>query len=388
MGKRAALRDAANERASLMVERLSELVSCESPSGAVEDLERCADLLSRWGNAVLGRPATRITRGVGPHLLWRADDPVVLLLGHFDTVWPLGTVADWPLTIRDGVAHGPGVFDMKAGIIQMMAAIELVADRSKVSVLLTCDEETGSATSRELVEEEARRVRAVLVGEPSADGGAVKVARKGIAGYELSITGRAAHAGLEPELGVNAGVELAHQVLRLEAVASEAAGTTVTPTVLAAGTTPNTVPEKARVRVDARAWTRAELDRVDQAIRGLNPVLPGAKIAVEGGINRYPLEPLLATPLLEVAQAAARDVGLSPLAGVRSGGGSDGNLTAALGIPTLDGLGAVGAHPHGRDEWVDVAVMPDRVALLAALIDRLCEAAHPAEDPPAGSTAW
>jgi glutamate carboxypeptidase len=307
-----------------------------------------------------------------PFLLWRAPSPAVLLLGHFDTVWPLGTIDDWPLTITDGVASGPGVFDMKAGIVQFLAAVELVADPSKVSILLTGDEETGSVTSRELIEAEARLVQAVLVGEPSADGGAVKVARKGIAGYELAISGRAAHAGLEPELGVNAGVELAHKVLALEAIAAPEAGTTVTPTVLSAGTTSNTVPERASIRVDVRAWTRDELDRVDLAIRALPPTLPDATVTVHGGINRYPFEPALAMSLLDNAQQAARSVGLDPPDGVRSGGGSDGNLTAAIGVPTLDGLGAIGAHPHGRGEWADVNAMPDQVALVAALIDRLC----------------
>jgi glutamate carboxypeptidase len=243
-------------------------------------------------------------------------------------------------------------------------------------VLLTGDEETGSRTSRGLIEEEARWAGAALVCEPSADGGAVKVARKGTAGYRVTVTGRAAHAGLEPELGVNAGVELAHQVLALAAVAAPADGTTVTPTVLAAGTTPNTVPEMAILHVDVRGWSRSELNRADRAIRGLTPRLPGAVLAVSGGINRYPLEGAAAQALLATAQAAAWDIGLPPPEGVRSGGGSDGNFTSAIGVPTLDGLGAVGAHPHARSECVDVTAMPDRAALLAALIDRICGPPH------------
>jgi glutamate carboxypeptidase len=371
---RSDLLDAAGRQAATMIDRLADLVSCESPSGALDDLERCADLLATWGNDLLDHPTQRVQRDGMPHLLWRATNPTILLLGHFDTVWPLGTVAEWPMSVRDGVASGPGVFDMKAGIVQALTAMELVADRSRVSVLLTCDEEIGSVASRSLIEEEARRVKAVLVCEPSADGGAVKVARKGLAGYRVAVTGRAAHAGLEPELGVNAGIELAHQVLALQALAAPAEGTTVTPTVLAAGTTTNTVPEAASVHVDVRGWSRGELDRVDAEVRRLSPRLPGATLAVDGRVNRYPLEAAMALPLLAVAQTAARDIGLPPLVGVRSGGGSDGNLTAAVGVPTLDGLGAVGGHPHGRDEWVDVAAMPERAALLAALIDRLCGA--------------
>jgi glutamate carboxypeptidase len=269
-------------------------------------------------------------------------------------------------------ASGPGVFDMKAGIVQLLAAVRLVADRSQVSVLLTGDEETGSATSRSLIEAEARRVRAVLVCEPSADGGAVKIARKGGASYRLSVAGRAAHAGLEPELGVNASIELAHQILDLASLAVPADGTTVTPTVLSSGTTSNTVPESGAVTVDVRGWTRDELERVDRGIRDLAPHLAGATLTVEGGIHRYPLESAMALPLLQLVQAAARDLGLPAPEGERSGGGSDGNLTAALGVRTLDGLGAVGGHPHGRDEWADITAMPNRAVLLAALIDRLC----------------
>ncbi|MBT8226138.1 MAG: M20 family metallopeptidase [Dactylosporangium sp.] len=358
-----------------MVEWLADLVSHESPSNDPALLAACADVLTGWGEAALGRPATRVVRDGRPHLLWRAPKQGVLLLGHFDTVWPSGTTAQWPMTVVDGVARGPGVFDMKAGIVQMLTALELVADTSRVSLLLTCDEETGSHTSRELIEQEARRAGAILVCEPSADGGAAKVARKGTADYRIMVTGRAAHAGLEPELGVNAGIELAHQVLALEALASPEAGTSVTPTALAAGTTTNTVPETAVLNIDARAWSRAEMDRVDAEIRALMPSLPGASLAVAGGINRYPLEPAMALPLLPALQAAAQQVGVVLPEAVRSGGGSDGNLTAGIGVPTLDGLGAVGGHPHARSEWVDVTAMPRRAELLAALIDRICAAA-------------
>jgi glutamate carboxypeptidase len=202
----------------------------------------------------------------------------------------------------------------------------------------------------------------------------VKIARKGVGGYQIGIHGRAAHAGLEPQLGVNASVELAHQVLGLARLADEGEQTTVTPTILTAGTTMNTVPEVARVTVDVRAWTGAELERVDRQIRLTAPRLPEAAVTVTGGINRYPLESSAASGLFELARAAAGDVGIGPLEGVRSGGGSDGNLTAALGVPTLDGLGAVGGRPHARDEHADVRLMPERAALLAALITRIRQA--------------
>jgi glutamate carboxypeptidase len=351
-----------------MIEQLRQLVEVESPSEDPRALARCADLLDGWFAPVLGAAAERPVPEL-PHLLWRAPEPVVLVLGHFDTVWALGTLADWPFTVIDGVARGPGVFDMKGGIVQLLAALELTPDRDHVSVLLTCDEETGSATSRVLIEAEARRARAVLVCEPSADGGAVKIARKGTATYRITVTGKAAHAGLEPDLGVNATTEIAHQILTLAQLADPEAGTTVTPTIVRGGVTSNTVPETAEVLFDVRAWTRSELDRVDAAIRATSPHLARATIKVGDGINRYPLEPQPGLDLLALAQDAARSVGLPPPQGDRSGGGSDGNFTAALGIPTLDGLGAVGAHPHGRGERVDVGAMPDRVALLAVMLD-------------------
>jgi glutamate carboxypeptidase len=359
-----------------MVERLGDLVSCESPPGSVPHLRACADLLDGWGAAVLGRRARRVTRAGIPHLLWPAADQRVLLLGHYDTVWPAGTVGDWPFTVTGDRATGPGVCDMKAGIVQLFTALGLLADTSRVGVLLTGDEESGSATSRELIEREARRSGAVLVLEPGTPDGALKIARKGGSVYRLGTRGRAAHAGVEPHRGINAGVELAHQILAVQGLAAPDAGTSVTPTALAGGTTTNTVPEAAAVSVDVRAWTRAELDRVDRAIRALPPRLPGAVLTVEGGVNRYPLQAVVAEPLLEVAQSVAKELGLPPPEGAHAAGASDGNFTGALGVPTLDGLGAVGGHPHGRGEYVDVALLPDRTALLAALVERLVTSLH------------
>jgi glutamate carboxypeptidase len=362
-------------QAAWMHEQLAELVACESPSADAAALERCAALLDDLGLAAFGRRAERVTGSGRLHLLWpaAAREPV-LILGHFDTVWPLGTLADWPYTVTDGIASGPGVFDMKAGIIQALGAIRLLDRPDAVSMLLTSDEEVGSLSSRELIEDQARAAAAVLVCEPSADGGAVKIARKGVSGYQIAVRGRAAHAGLEPAAGVNAGLELARQVLGLAHLADTDQETTVTPTVLTAGTTGNTVPETARGWVDVRAWTRAELERVDTGIRRLTAQLPGAAVTVTGNINRYPLEASASAWLFELLQAAASDIGVQAPVAVKSGGGSDGNLTAALGVPTLDGLGAVGGGPHARTEHADVRLMPARAALLAALISRIRQA--------------
>jgi glutamate carboxypeptidase len=357
-----------------MVDRLGELVTCESPPGSAAHLDSCADLLAGWGRAVLGRAPQRLVRDGLPHLLWAVPDQRVLLLGHFDTVWPAGTVRHWPFAVTGDTATGPGVCDMKAGLVQLFAALGLLADASRVGVLLTCDEETGSVTSRPLIEHEARRSGAVLVCEPSMPTGALKVARKGGSLYRLTVHGRAAHAGVEPQRGVNATVEVAHQVLAVRSLAGRGDGTTVTPTLVTGGTTTNTVPERATVCVDVRAWTRGELDRVDRAIRALTPTLAEAGLVVDGGVNRYPLLPAVALPLLELAQAAAKDIGLPPPEGAYAPGASDANFTGALGVPTLDGLGAVGGGSHARSEYVDVRQMPDRAALLAALVERLLAA--------------
>lgn len=355
-----------------MVSRLRELVECESPPGAVAELSVCAGLLESWGSAVLGRPARRVVVDGLPHLLWAAEDQRVLLLGHFDTVWPVGTVREWPFGVAGGVATGPGVCDMKAGIVQMFAALELVADPSRVGVLLTCDEESGSPGSRGLIEEQAARSGAVLVGEPSTESGELKVARKGGSAYRVVVRGRAAHAGVEPHRGVNAAVELAYQVL---AVRGFAAGeTTVTPTVLSAGTMSNVVPESASFCVDVRAWSREELHRVDALVRGLRARVPGAELSVGGGINRYPLSEVVSGSLMRLAQGAAVELGLPPVRGAFVAGASDANFTGGVGVPTLDGLGGVGGLPHARGEWVDVSRMPERVALLALLVERLLAA--------------
>ena len=353
-----------------MLSTLAALVECESPSNDLAAVDRCGVLLSDLGTAILGRPPQHIKVNDRPHVLWEPlGEPKVLLLGHLDTVWPMGTIIDWPFHVENGVAYGPGVFDMKAGLVIALTALGLLEDANGVGLLVNSDEEIGSATSRELIENYATAAGAVLVCEPSADGGAVKSGRKGIGHYELRITGHASHAGLEPEHGVNAAIELAHQVLAVAKLARPELGTSVTPTVTSAGTTVNTVPESAAVHIDARAWTREELERVDHELRDLRPVLPGAALQLAGEIIRYPFEPHNAAPMLAHLHTAAHDLGVQEPAAVRAGGASDGNFTACLGIPTLDGLGALGAYPHARAERVDVSSMPGRAALLASIID-------------------
>jgi glutamate carboxypeptidase len=360
---------------------IEELVRCESPSADPAALARSADVVARVGERRLGVPPERL----GVHLRWRlgADGagPRVLLLGHHDTVWPLGTLATHPYAVEGGVLRGPGCFDMKAGLA---LAFQAAAGRAGVTLLVTGDEEIGSPGSRALVESEARAADAVLVLEASAPGGALKTERKGVSQYEVVVTGRAAHAGLEPERGCNATVELAHQVLALAALADPALGTTVTPTLLSAGTAANTVPAAGSVAVDVRARDAAEQARVDAAVRALRPVVPGTRVEVVGGVNRPPLESSASAALFARAAALAGRLGLPPLAGVAVGGGSDGNLTAGVGTPTLDGLGAVGGGAHADDEHVLVDALPGRAALLAALLDDLL-ATPTKPGPPAGA---
>jgi glutamate carboxypeptidase len=359
-----------------MLADLEELVGCESPSRDLEAVARSADVVARIGTARLGTPPERIVLDGRTHLRWRlGDGPArVLVLGHHDTVWPLGSLTTHPWSHVDGVVRGPGCFDMKAGLVLAFTALGELADRDGVTVLVTGDEELGSPSSRALIEDEARGCVAALVLEASADGGALKTARKGVSLYEVAVTGRAAHAGLEPERGVNAGVELAHQVLAIAGLGDPARGTTVTPTLSAAGTASNTVPARATVAVDVRVPDEAEQDRVDAAMRALRPVLPGAQVTVTGGPNRPPLAPDASAALFDRAAALARDLGLPPLEGAAVGGASDGNFTAGVGVPTLDGLGAVGGGAHADDEHVLVDALPGRAALLAALLADLLEA--------------
>lgn len=356
---------------ALLCERLSALVAVESPSGHAKGLERCYALMRSWGESLLGRPAEIVAVGGTPHMLWRAPaEGGVLLLGHADTVWPLGTITRRPFRAEGARAYGPGVFDMKAGLVTAFAALAECRDPASVSILITGDEEIGSATSRALVEDMARACGAVLVLEPS-QAGALKTARKGGSFYSVDITGKAAHAGLEPERGVNALLELAAQVVAVSELADPGRGTTVTPTVARAGTATNTVPAQAHLRVDVRAWELAELERVDERMRALTPAVPEAVVRVDGEINRPPLEPASSRELYAAARKAAARLGLPDPEEVAVGGASDANFTGALGIPTLDGLGPLGDGAHAEHEWVDLASLADRARLVAALIDAL-----------------
>ena len=266
---------------------------------------------------------------------------------------------------------GPGVFDMKAGIVQALAAVALLisqgVDVSAVGLLLTTDEETGSRASRGVIAAAITEAKAVLVFEPSA-GGALKTERKGTSWYRIKFHGRAAHAGLDPERGINATVEAAAFVMATATWGDQGAGTTVTPTLLHAGTTSNTVPVLAELTLDVRAWTATEQQRIDAKVRTWRANHPEARIEIDGGIDRPPLESSASLELFAIAQQVAQALGLPELQSCAVGGASDGNLTAAAGVATLDGLGAVGDGAHADHEWALASAMAERAALTAGII--------------------
>jgi glutamate carboxypeptidase len=357
------------KRIPSMLADLESLVLSESPSNEPAALLKCAETLGAMARDHVGPPEL-LRREERTHLRWHGREPRVLVLGHYDTVWPLGTSARWAFAVEDGRATGPGVFDMKAGIVQGLHGLALLEDLDGVELLLTADEEIGSPTSRALIEDAARRARAVLVLEPSADG-ALKIARKGGSLYRIEIKGRAAHAGLEPEKGVNALTEMARQVLAVAELNAPDLATTVTPAVATAGTSTNTVPAAAAFSVDVRAASISEQERIDAEIRRLRAVADGAEVTTTGGIDRPPLPRSSSAALFERARRVASDLHLGDVQGAEVGGGSDGNFTAAIGTPTLDGLGAVGGGAHAEGEWVDIARMPERAALVAHIVDEL-----------------
>lgn len=358
-----------------LVVTIRTLVECESPSADHAAVARSADVVAALGEALLGATPERIVLDEVTHLRWHFGETTrVLLVAHHDTVWPLGTLERLPFGVAGGMLTGPGCFDMKTGLAMALHAIAALDDRDGVTLLVTGDEEVGSPSSRGLIEDTARGAHAALVLEASGDCGAIKIERNGVSLYEVVVHGLAAHAGLEPEKGVNATLELAHQVQAVAALGDPAAGTSVTPTVATAGTTTNTVPARASFAVDVRARTAAEQERVDAAMRALQPVLPGASIELVGGVNRRPLEAAASTALFARLQRLAAGLGLGPLQGIAVGGASDGNFTAGVGVPTLDGLGAVGGGAHAETEHVQADELVPRTRLLHALISDILAA--------------
>jgi glutamate carboxypeptidase len=358
-----------------MLEALRGLVEAESPSLDKSCCDKAADLVA----ALLEeRAAAKIVRHHvsvrGDHIearLGSGGDAPILLLCHHDTVWEEGTLERLPFKVEGDRVTGPGTYDMKAGIVEAAFALEGLRPSRPVVVLSTSDEEVGSTTSRHLIEELARSAKAVLVLEPAATGGAMKTARKGIADFVLEVDGRAAHAGVEPEKGVSATEELAHQVLAIKALADPGSGTTVNVGVVQGGTRPNVVAAHARAEIDVRFAKASEAQRIVSAIEGLRPRLAGAVLRLSGGLDRPPMErgPGVAQ-LAALATAAAGELGFE-LQETSTGGASDGNFTAALGVPTLDGLGPDGGGAHADSEHFLIDSWLQRTRLLRRMIEAL-----------------
>jgi len=356
-----------------MIDDLRTLVNIESPSRDLAALMLSAKAVAALLEARLGGHAVLVESEGGPHVHWSGGgDPRVLLLGHHDTVFPLGTLQRRPFQVGNGHATGPGVFDMLGGLVQAVHGVAALGDRSGVEILVTADEEVGSSASRALLEERALACGAVLVLEGAADGGGLKTGRKGCGTFQVAVAGRASHAGLEPEAGVNALIEAAHQVLAIAALGRPDAGTTVTPTVASAGTLDNVVPAAATIVVDVRVAKAAEQDRVEAAFAALAPHLDGARVTVRGGVGRPPMPESASAELFAVARRL-----MPGIEGRAVGGGSDGNFTAALGVPTLDGLGAVGGGAHADHEYLVVEAMAERAYLIAGLVTAIQTGAPP-----------
>src|ERR1700738_3721189 len=362
-----------------MLSVLRAFVLAESPSLEKLPADRCcANIAKEWRKR--GARVERLAqehRGDHLRITWQPQKSraagQLLVLGHYDTVYASGTLAKMPFRVSAGKAYGPGTFDMKAGIVQALFALDALRQtqtprRKCIVFLWTSDEEIGSESSRKLIETEARRSDAVFVLEPSLGPlGLLKTARKGVGEAEIIVHGRASHAGLAPEQGVNAVHELARQIARLEQWNDLRRGISVNADVIEGGTRVNVIAERARAVVDLRALHLADMQRLEKRLRALRPLMRGARLEIRGGFNRAPMERTVSAALFSRAESFATQMGLS-VGECVAGGGSDGNLPAALGVPTLDGLGAVGDGAHSAHEHVLVRTMPERAALLAALL--------------------
>jgi len=376
------LREAKNRR-NKTVELLGKFVRCESPSYDKHAVDRFGEIVAgEWRRRGANVRVLRQTeRGNHVRAELRPDGGrgagQILILGHLDTVYPHGTLAEMPFRIVEGRAWGPGTFDMKAGIVLALTAVDLLRaltlkPQKRLVFFWNSDEEVGSETSRREIEREARRSDAVLVLEPAyGKEGSLKTARKGVGTAEIIVSGWAAHAGIDPTAGINAVHELALQIGRLMRMNDRRRGITVQATVISGGTASNVVPAQARALIDIRHSHLADAPKLNQKLRSLKPVLSGARIEVLGGVNRPPLERTEGVRrLFHHARSLMAEMGL-PLGEASTGGGSDGNFTAALGVPTLDGLGAVGNGAHSSREHVVIASLPERAALLAGLLATL-----------------
>jgi glutamate carboxypeptidase len=370
------LLDQLEPQTDAMVAKLKEMVERETPSDDKPSLDSFAEYLKAEFGAIPGVKAEVLpqeTAGNHVRVRWGEGEGQILMLCHFDTVWSLGETARRPWRISEGKIYGPGAFDMKGGIVQTLFALKTLTSlglrpERPVTILFNSDEEIGSHSSRPIIEEEARHSVATLVMEPAMADGSLKTWRKGTGGFTVTATGVAAHAGADPEKGVSAIQELAQAILRIHAMNDFKIGTTLNVGVITGGTRSNVVAAEAVGQVDLRAMTMAEGDRIIKEMQSLQAVTPGARLDVTGGLNRPPMERSAGNlALYEKARSLAAEAGVK-LTETGTGGGSDGNFTAALGCPTLDGLGCLGSGSHSITENVIIAGLPERTALVAALL--------------------
>ena len=367
-----------------MVAMLGRFVRAESPSDDKAAVDRFGRIVAAEWRRRGGKVSVLRQRGQGDHLRveWPGRDATrrqagqILVLGHLDTVYGLGTLARMTFRVARGRAFGPAALDMKGGLVLALFAADALAaarqvPRKRVVFLWTSDEEIGSESSRAAIEREARRSDAVLVLEPASGlDGRVKTGRKGVGEIELIVRGRASHAGLAPEAGVNAVEELARQLVRITRWNQPRRGITVNADVIEGGGRVNVIADHARAAIDLRAARAADMRALERKFRALRPILPGAKLEIRGGFNRPPLERKRSAALYAKARTLALQLGM-PLGEAMVGGGSDGNFTAALGVPTLDGLGAVGDGAHSEGEYIIVRALAPRAALVAGLLATL-----------------
>jgi len=359
-----------------MAAQLAQIVEMESPTHEKPALDPLGAFLGEQLQGLGGQVQILPQAQAGDHVIARwGDGPGgALLMCHMDTVWDLGTAAQRPVRVEDGKLYGPGAFDMKGGIVNSIWAIRAMHEldlppSQPVTVLLTSDEETGSVTSRPIIEAEALQHDVVFCLEPAqTPQGSLKTWRKGVGMYGISVSGRPAHAGADHAKGINAIEELARQILAIQALTDYEAGTTVSVGVVKGGTRSNVVPEQASAEIDMRVMDSGEAARLEAEMQGLKPQLAGATLEVTGGMNRPPMvrTPAIAA-LFAQAGALATEMGFA-ITEAGTGGGSDGNFTAALGLPTLDGMGVVGDGAHALHEYVLLSSMPERAALLAAML--------------------
>src|SRR5882762_9984517 len=365
-----------------MLAALRRFVNAESPSLEKAAADRCCGVIAEEWNKH-GARAERILQEQRGDLLRITHAPgkfrpsgQLLVLGHYDTVYSTGTLAKMPFRLEGGKAYGPGTFDMKAGIVQALYALQALQQaeiplRKRIVFLWTSDEEIGSESSRKYFEAEARRSDAVFVLEPSfGPRGLLKTARKGVGEAELIVHGRASHAGLAPQEGINAIHELAQQLARIEGWNDHRRGVTINAGIIEGGTRTNVIPERARAVLDLRALRGSDMSSVERRLNAIRPFHRGARVEITGGFDRPPLERKMSVTLFARAKSLSNQMNLT-LGECTAGGGSDGNFTAALGIPTLDGLGAVGDGAHSTREHILIDTMPQRAALLAALLASL-----------------